>query len=94
MLLNLHKKSWMDGLRLHDFSEHCNTNEKVVKEMLQLAKNYNKVGCPNRKNPMFPMSAWWPVVPRTFIKVTAVESELSFPKTITIECEILPSLAW
>jgi len=43
MLLNLHKKSWVDGLTLADYSEHCETNEKTIKEMLELAKNYNKV---------------------------------------------------
>lgn len=43
MLLNLHKKSWMEGLTLEDYSEHCKHNESVVKEMLELAKNYNKV---------------------------------------------------
>lgn len=43
MLLNLHKKSWMEGLTLHDYSEHCKLNETIVKEMLELAKNYNKV---------------------------------------------------
>ena len=43
MLLNLHKKSWIDGLMLEDYNSHCKTNESVVKEMLELAKNYNKV---------------------------------------------------
>lgn len=43
MLLNLHKKSWMEGLTLQDYSEHCKHNETIVKEMLELAKNYNKV---------------------------------------------------
>ncbi|KAH1016254.1 hypothetical protein HUJ04_007508 [Dendroctonus ponderosae] len=42
MLLNLHKKSWMDGLTLADYSENCSTNEKTVADMLELAKNYNK----------------------------------------------------
>ncbi|KAK0132945.1 26S proteasome non-ATPase regulatory subunit 14 [Merluccius polli] len=42
MLLNLHKKSWMEGLTLTDYSEHCKLNENIVKEMLELAKNYNK----------------------------------------------------
>lgn len=42
MLLNLHKKSWMEGLTLQDYSEHCKHNESVVKEMLELAKSYNK----------------------------------------------------
>lgn len=43
MLLNLHKKSWMDGLTLADYSEHCKLNEDTVSNMLDLAKNYNKV---------------------------------------------------
>ena len=43
MLLNLHKKSWIDGLMLEDYNSHCKTNETTVKEMLELAKNYNKV---------------------------------------------------
>ncbi len=48
MLLNLHKKSWMDGLTLSDYTEHCNTNEETVKHMLDLAKNYNKVNTPTQ----------------------------------------------
>ena len=47
MLLNLHKKSWMDGLTLKDYSKHCTTNEETVKHMLELAKNYNKVSIMN-----------------------------------------------
>lgn len=43
MLLNLHKKSWMDGLMLSDYSENCKVNETTVGDMLELAKNYNKV---------------------------------------------------
>ena len=43
MLLNLHKKSWVDGLTLEDYNKHCTTNEDTVKEMLDLAKNYHKV---------------------------------------------------
>ena len=46
MLLNLNKKSWMDGLTLQDYKSHCSHNETTVKEMLELAKNYNKVGSP------------------------------------------------
>lgn len=42
MLLNLHKKSWVDGLTLDNYQSHCDTNEKTVKEMLDLAKLYNK----------------------------------------------------
>lgn len=43
MLLNLHKKSWMDGLMLQDYKDHCKVNESTVNNMLDLAKNYNKV---------------------------------------------------
>lgn len=43
MLLNLHKKTWMDGLTLAEYSEHSKLNENIVSEMLELAKNYNKV---------------------------------------------------
>jgi len=42
MLLNLHKKSWADGLKLHDYNEHCGANEKTVQSMLDLAKAYTK----------------------------------------------------
>merc|ERR1711970_406310 len=42
MLLNLNKKSWVDGLTLLDYSHQCKTNETTVKEMLDLANNYNK----------------------------------------------------
>ncbi len=42
MLLNLNKKSWIDGLRLQDYNDHCKLNETTVKTMLDLANNYNK----------------------------------------------------
>jgi len=42
MLLNLHKKKWTDGLLLEDYSQHEKHNEKLVGELLELAKNYNK----------------------------------------------------
>jgi 26S proteasome regulatory subunit N11 len=42
MLLNLNKKSWIDGMRLTDFQEHCSSNEKTMQSMLDLAKAYNK----------------------------------------------------
>lgn len=44
MLLNLHKKSWIDGLTLQDYNVHSSINEATIKDMLELAKNYNKVG--------------------------------------------------
>jgi len=43
MLLNLHKKSWIDGLKLDEYQTHCCGNETTIKDMLELAKNYNKV---------------------------------------------------
>jgi len=42
MLLNLHKKKWTDGLILSNYEDHQKTNEKLVQEMCELAKNYNK----------------------------------------------------
>lgn len=42
MLLNLHKKSWMEGLTLQDYREHCTLNQDTVKDILDLATAYNK----------------------------------------------------
>lgn len=42
MLLNLHKKSWMDGLTIEDFTQHNEQNTNVIKQMLDLSKNYIK----------------------------------------------------
>jgi len=42
MLLNLHKKKWTDGLLLENYHLHEKQNEKLIGEMLELAKNYNK----------------------------------------------------
>jgi len=42
MLLNLHKKSWKDGLKLEDFKTHESSNEKTMKDILDLAKSYSK----------------------------------------------------
>lgn len=53
MLLNLHKKTWMDGLSLQDYSEHCKLNEGTVNDMLELAKHYNKVIFFNLENCCF-----------------------------------------
>merc|ERR1712235_225683 len=36
MLMNLNKKSWVDGLTLQDYSHQCKTNEDTVKDMLTL----------------------------------------------------------
>ena len=40
MLLNLHKKTWMDGLMLQDYNEHCSLNEQKVKVGLILLIHY------------------------------------------------------
>lgn len=42
MLMNLHKRNWTEGLRLKDFHEHHDSNEKAIKAMLSLAEQYNK----------------------------------------------------
>ena len=42
MLMNLNKTSWVDGLTVKDFNEHCEINKSTVKDMLNLAKNYDK----------------------------------------------------
>eukprot|EP00177_Eucheuma_denticulatum_P003218 GFKZ01005812.1.p2 GENE.GFKZ01005812.1~~GFKZ01005812.1.p2 ORF type:complete len:327 (-),score=56.68 GFKZ01005812.1:1481-2428(-) len=42
MLLNLHKKKWMDSLSVHDFERHSQRNEDTVASMLELAKAYDK----------------------------------------------------
>jgi len=42
MLMNLNKKSWIDGLTLKDYDKHCSLNKDTVKSMLSLAKNYDK----------------------------------------------------
>jgi len=43
MLLNLHKKKWTEGLTLTKFDLHTRDNEKIFKEMVQLAKAYDKL---------------------------------------------------
>lgn len=42
MLLNLHKKKWMDSLSVSDFEEHSKRNEDTVASMLELARAYDK----------------------------------------------------
>lgn len=39
----------MDGMALEDYEKHCDTNRSTVKEMLELAKSYNKVSIINKK---------------------------------------------
>eukprot|EP01094_Clydonella_sp_ATCC50884_P027253 TRINITY_DN775_c0_g1_i1.p1 TRINITY_DN775_c0_g1~~TRINITY_DN775_c0_g1_i1.p1 ORF type:complete len:308 (+),score=126.00 TRINITY_DN775_c0_g1_i1:119-1042(+) len=43
MLLNLHKKKWTEGLSVTDFHAQEAANEKVVREMLELTKSYQKL---------------------------------------------------
>lgn len=38
MLLNLSKRGWTSGLRLADFAQHSESNEKVIKELKGLAE--------------------------------------------------------
>lgn len=42
MLMNLNKKSWVDGLTLNDYNSQCQLNKDTIKEMLTLANNYSK----------------------------------------------------
>jgi len=42
MLLNLHKNKWTEGLTLTKFDNHSKHNEKIIKEMIVLAKSYDK----------------------------------------------------
>ncbi|KAJ3410908.1 26S proteasome non-ATPase regulatory subunit 14 [Chytridiales sp. JEL 0842] len=42
MLLNLHKKNWTKGLKLHNFEDHATSNEEAVKKMVTLSDAYNK----------------------------------------------------
>lgn len=42
MLMNLNKKGWTEGLKTADFKEHDKQNQDMVKNMLELAKAYNK----------------------------------------------------
>lgn len=41
MLMNLHRGSWTDGLKTVKYEEHSATNEKTVKGMIKLTKDYN-----------------------------------------------------
>jgi len=42
MLLNLHKKSWMDSLQLRQYKDTCAANQQTAEQMLKLAKAYHK----------------------------------------------------
>lgn len=41
MLLNLHKKRWIDSLTVTNFESHSQSNEETVSSMLELAKAYD-----------------------------------------------------
>merc|ERR1712087_510060 len=43
MLMNLNKKSWVDGLTLRDYECQQKDNEQTVKKMLSLVKSYKKM---------------------------------------------------
>ncbi|KAH7468447.1 26S proteasome non-ATPase regulatory subunit 14-like protein [Phytophthora ramorum] len=42
MLMNLHKKTWSDGLVLTKFEDHSKEDKTTVKTMLNLTEQYNK----------------------------------------------------
>ncbi|KAK9812979.1 hypothetical protein WJX72_006767 [[Myrmecia] bisecta] len=42
MLMNLQKKTWTHGLTLKNFEDHAKANERVVKELAELAGKYDK----------------------------------------------------
>jgi len=41
MLMNLHKKSWADGLHLTPFEEHEENNNKIMENLLRLSRDYH-----------------------------------------------------
>jgi 26S proteasome regulatory subunit N11 len=43
MLTNVHKKGWTEGMKLQKFDDLQKNNEKLLKEMVDLAKTYNKM---------------------------------------------------
>jgi 26S proteasome regulatory subunit N11 len=43
MLLNVHKKTWTEGLSLLDFNQHEKNNVKTMKDLVKLSKDYNKM---------------------------------------------------
>merc|ERR1712196_42648 len=42
MLANLHKKTWANGLKVEDYNEHASETLKIVEEMKDLSKEYEK----------------------------------------------------
>jgi len=43
MLMNLNKKSWIDGLTLRDYNDHCNLNTVSAFYLKKLIKLFSKV---------------------------------------------------
>jgi 26S proteasome regulatory subunit N11 len=43
MLLNVHKRGWIEGLKLKEFDKLEKKNEKKMKNMIKLTKEYNKM---------------------------------------------------
>jgi len=42
MLMNLHKKNWTAGLKVDNYEDHAEENDKAVKEMVELSAAYEK----------------------------------------------------
>ncbi|CAF4763529.1 unnamed protein product [Rotaria sp. Silwood1] len=42
MLLNLHKKTWMNNLTIENFNQHNEYNTNIIKQMVDLSNNYIK----------------------------------------------------
>jgi 26S proteasome regulatory subunit N11 len=40
MLLNLHKRKWLAGLELNDFTDHAKTNAETVESVTELTRKY------------------------------------------------------
>jgi 26S proteasome regulatory subunit N11 len=43
MLLNLHKRKWLSGLELSDFTEHAKTNAETVESVTELTRKYKNL---------------------------------------------------
>jgi 26S proteasome regulatory subunit N11 len=43
MLLNLHKRKWLAGLELSDFTEHAKTNAETVESVTELTRKYKNL---------------------------------------------------
>lgn len=42
MLMNLNRRQWTDGLIMQRYEDHHSSNEQIMKDMLELAKEYNE----------------------------------------------------